>query len=272
MGHEAAGEVAEDSGKWKKGDRVTFDSTIYCGACDYCQSGQINLCDNRQVIGVSCKEFHRDGAYAEYVSVPSRVLYRLPDELTYDQAAMVEPVAVAVHAVRRAKVEAGQRVAVIGAGMIGLFVIQVLKAKGVSHIAAIDIDPNKLQLAKEMGADFTGNSSDGMELDAAIEAVGVSDSVTMAVKSVRKGGTIALVGNLAPKIEFPLQMVVTRELSVYGCCASQGEYGEALELIASGQVKVDSMISARISLEQAPEYFERLHSREPGLMKVIVCP
>jgi L-iditol 2-dehydrogenase len=275
MGHEAAGDivaVGKRADPWSIGQRVTFDSTIYCGHCEYCRRGQINLCDNRQVLGVSCAEYRRQGAFAEYVAVPARVLCALPEGLPYERAAMVEPVSVAVHGSHRAGVKPGDRVAVVGAGMIGLLVVQVLKAKGAAEVIAVDIDPKKLEMATALGADRTSDSTAGMELDAAIEAVGITQTVEMAIRSVRKGGSVSLVGNLSPQVEVPLQVVVTRELSVYGSCASQGDYPESLDLIASGAVQVAPMISAQITLEEAPEYFERLYRHEPGLMKVMVCP
>jgi L-iditol 2-dehydrogenase len=275
MGHEAAGEIVavgrEGSG-WDVGERVTFDSTIYCGECPFCLRGEVNLCDHRQVLGVSCPEFHRQGAFAEYVSVPMRVLCRLPEEITFIQAAMVEPVSVAVHGADRAHIGPGERVGVIGAGIIGLLAVQVVKAARPAEVIAVDIDPSKRERALQLGADKACESTEGMDLDAVIEAVGIAPTVSMALRSVRKGGRVALVGNLSPSVEIPLQTLVTRELSVYGCCASQGDYEESLSLIASGEVKVDSMISATIGLEEAPEYFSRLRQGEPGLMKVIVCP
>jgi L-iditol 2-dehydrogenase len=275
MGHEAAGDIVAagaEAGAWREGDRVTFDSTIYCGHCAYCLRGQVNLCDNRQVLGVSCGEYRRQGAFAEYVAVPARVLCRLPDGLSYERAAMVEPVSVAVHGVDRARLHPGDRVAAIGAGMIGLLVVQVLKAKEAGEVIAVDIDPRKRQMALDLGADREATTTAGMELDAAVEAVGITETVDMAIRSVRKGGNVSLVGNLSPNVQMPLQIVVTRELSVYGSCASQGDYEESLAMIADGRVKVDSMISARIPLEQAAEYFDRLYRHEAGLMKVMVCP
>jgi L-iditol 2-dehydrogenase len=275
MGHEAAGDivgVGSEAAGWKIGDRVTFDSTIYCGQCPFCLRGEVNLCDNRRVLGVSCAEYRRQGAFADLVAVPARVLCRLPQSIEYDRAAMVEPVSVAVHGVKRAQVGKGDRVAVIGAGMIGLLVVQVVKNAGAAEIVAVDIDPQKREMALSLGADTACESSDGLELDAAIEAVGISETVDMAVRSVRKGGRVALVGNLSPNVSLPLQVLVTREISVFGCCASQGDYDESLELIASGKVRVDSMISKRIPLEDAAEYFDRLHGKQPGLMKVMVCP
>jgi L-iditol 2-dehydrogenase len=274
MGHEAAGDVAAVGSRvegWAVGDRVTFDSTIYCGHCPYCLRGEVNLCDHRQVLGVSCAEYRRQGAFAEYVAVPARILYRLPDGMPYAHAAMVEPVSVAVHGVDRARVKSGDRVAVIGAGMIGLLVVQVLKATG-AWVTAIDVDPAKRETARTLGADEVGTDCAGMELDAAVEAVGITPTVDMAIRSVRKGGHVSLVGNLAPQVEIPLQVVVTRELSVNGSCASQNDYERALTHLNDGTVRVDATISAQVPLEEAAAMFDRLYRREPGLMKVMVCP
>jgi len=155
MGHEASGEIAETGPQvrgWKPGDRVTFDSTVYCGKCWHCRRGEINLCDDRRVLGVSCAEYRRHGAFAEFVAVPERILYRLPDSLAFEQAALVEAVSVAVHAVERAPLPVNASVAVVGAGMIGLLVIQVLRIKGCGAIIAIDVDGGRLELARRLGA------------------------------------------------------------------------------------------------------------------------
>ena len=275
MGHEAAGEIAAIGNAvtgWSVGDRVTFDSTIFCSQCDFCQSGQVNLCDHRQVLGVSCADYRRAGAFAEYVSVPSRILYAIPPELSFEQAAMVEPVSVALHAVNRAGVKLGDRVAVIGVGMIGLIVVQVLKARKASEIIAVDLDPGKLEMAAKFGADQTVDTCAGMDLDVALEAVGLTSTVTMAIESVRKGGRVSLIGNLSPNVQIPLQAVVTRELTLLGSCASQNDYAESLRLIADGSVNVDALISEQVPLDDAASAFARLHDKEPGLMKVMVRP
>ncbi|HXS68301.1 MAG TPA: galactitol-1-phosphate 5-dehydrogenase [Candidatus Polarisedimenticolia bacterium] len=286
MGHEAAGMIAEiGSGVtgWKKGDRVTFDSTVSCGECWYCRRGQINLCENRRVLGVSCGEYRRHGAFAEYVAVPQRILYRLPINITYEQAAMVEAVSVAVHAVERTPLTLNASVAVIGTGMIGLLVVQVLRARGCGQIIAVDLDEGKLKLASRFGATQTVkvNESDFEKggvvrftsgVDAAFEVVGLPATVKMAVDCVRKGGSVTLVGNLKPQVELPLQSVVTRELTLIGTCASAGEYPACLDLIASGKVNVTEFISATPPLEEGAQWFERLYSGEKGLMKVLLKP
>src|SRR5439155_26012868 len=119
---------------------VTFDSTVYCGECWYCLQGSVSLCENRRVLGVSCADYRRHGAFAEYVAVPQRILYRLPENLSFEQAAMVEAVSVAVHAVKRTPLALNASVAVVGTGMIGLLVVQVLRARGCGQIIAIDLD------------------------------------------------------------------------------------------------------------------------------------
>lgn len=272
MGHEAAGTIEAVGSAvlgWAVGERVTFDSTIYCGACDFCRRGEINLCDARRVLGVSCGEYRQDGAFAEFVAVPARILYRLPEGLSFERAAMAEPVSIALHAVNRSGLRAGQSAAVVGVGMIGLLIVQALRERGASKIVAIDLDADKLALAREMGATHTG--FDG-PVDVVLEAVGIAPTIRQAVENVRKGGTVVLVGNLSPSVEIPLQAVVSRELSVLGSAASQGEYPEALAMIADGRMRVDPLISARSSLEEAGGWFDRLHAGEKGLMKVMVCP
>jgi len=287
MGHEAAGEVVEIGTRvtqFEVGDRVTFDSTVYCGACIFCQRGEVNLCDSRMVLGVSCGDYRRHGAFAEYVVVPERIVYQLPDDLPFEHAALVEAVSVAVHAARRSQVKRGDAALVVGSGMIGLLVIQVLKHAGCSPIFAADRDAERLEFAKQLGADetFDVTSCDlpreirertgSVGVDVAFEVVGMTASVTAAIESVRKGGAVTLVGNLAPQVEVPLQSIVTREVSLFGTCASSGEYPECLQLMASGAVDVSTLISAAVPLEAGPQWFERLYNREPGLMKVVLKP
>lgn len=287
MGHEAAGEVAQTGANvhdLKVGDRVTFDSTIYCGNCFFCSRGEINLCDNRQVLGVSPGEYRRHGAFAEYVSVPRRIMYRLPDTLTYEQAALIEAVSVAVHAVNLTPMPMGSSAVVVGSGMIGLLTVQALRAAGCTRVIAIDVEDSRLAVAKGMGATATINSktgqadgavrelTDGRGADVAIECVGATDPIRTAIQCVRKGGSVTLVGNVSPKVELPLQLVVSRQIRVQGSCASCGEYPASIELMASGAIKVDSMISAVAPLGEGRQWFDRLYHKEPNLMKVILRP
>ena len=286
MGHEAAGRVAKVGPQvtgWSEGDRVTFDSTISCGTCRYCARGEINLCDNRRVLGVSCSDYSCAGAFAEYVIVPQRIVYRLPDSLSFSEAAMLEAVAVAVHAVALSQISSGDAI-VLGAGMIGLLTVQALRAAGCSTVYVADVDASRLKLAKEVGATetlhVTGDDlvSEVLRLtknagvDVAVEAVGIDATVRAAVNSVRKGGTVTLVGNITPEVTLPLQKAVTRQIRMQGSCASAGEYPKAIELLTSGAIKVRPLISAVAPLDDGPQWFERLYSREPNLMKVVLTP
>lgn len=287
MGHEASGVVVE-AGKavrqWKPGDRVTFDSTVYCGQCHFCRRGEVNLCDHRQVLGVSCDEFKRDGAFAEFVAVPEHIVVSLPDSVSFEQAAMVEPVSIAVHAVARLPVQMNDTAVVVGAGMIGLLIVQALKARGCGLVLAVDTKQDRLDLARLLGADACFSPTrcnvvdevmkrtEGRGADLALEAVGFAATVDTAIQSVRKGGAVGLVGNLSPRVQLPLQTVVTRELTLFGSCASRGEYPACLDLIADGRIQVDPLVSGISSLEDAPSWFSRLHSAQENLMKVMVCP
>jgi L-iditol 2-dehydrogenase len=287
MGHEAAGRVVragEKAGPWQQGERVTFDSTLYCGNCEYCKDGQVNLCKNRRILGVSCGDYRQHGAFAEYVSVPGRVVCRLPEGVTFEQAVFVEPAAVALHAVRRAGAGPGQTGLVVGAGIIGLLTLQALKAAGCDTVYATDLSEGRLALAKELGADgiFPAKAgglkeavlalTGGEGVDVAMECVGISATVQTAIDCVRKGGTVGLVGNLAQRIEFPLQSVVTREISLFGSCASAGEYPAALEEIAAGRIRVEPLTSAVRPLEEGADWFHKLHAAEGDLIKVILKP
>jgi L-iditol 2-dehydrogenase len=287
MGHEAAGVIAEvgpDVKQFSPGDRVTVDSTVYCGKCFYCRRGDVNLCDSRNVLGVSCNEYRRHGAFAEFVAVPQHIVYRLPDDLSFEQAAMIEAVSIAFHAVNRTPLKLGDTVVVVGAGMIGQLVIQTLREAGCGKLIAIDLDDRKLQMAQQLGADegINANAPDlrgqvlerthGRGSDLAFEVVGASDPFNMAVASVRKGGAVTLVGNLSPKVDMPLQQIVTREITLIGVCASAGEYPACIDLMARGKIDVRAFISAFAPLEEGPMWFDRLYQQEPGLMKVILKP
>jgi len=287
MGHEAAGivqDVGADVQGFKIGDRVTFDSTVSCGKCHYCRKGSINLCENRQVLGVSCNEFRRQGAFAEFVTVPQNIAYHIPDSLPFEHAAMIEAVSIAVHAANRTPRSIGGSVVVVGSGMIGLLCIQTLKIAGFAKIIAVDLEDEKLQLAKKLGATHTINAktedtvslvlrwTEGRGADAAMEVVGANKPVSTCFQVVRRGGAVTLVGNLTPSVELPLQTVVTRELSVYGSCASNGEIPQCIELLASGAIQVAPLITATTDLENTPQWFDRLYAGEKGAMKVIVTP
>jgi L-iditol 2-dehydrogenase len=298
MGHEAAGTVAATGSaatRFQPGDRVTFDSTVFCGACPFCLRGEINLCDRREVLGVSCVEYRRAGAFAEYVTVPELILHRLPPSMSFAEAAMLEPAAVALHAVHVSQVRGGETALVVGAGMIGLLTMQAARALGCARVLIADVDATRLELAQSLGASETlllsgadlaqeviartgvpeepargGGRTGGVDL--ALEAVGRQETINAAIASVRKGGTVTLIGNITPQVTIPLQVVVSRQLRLQGTAASAGEYPEAIEMIGNGKIQVRPLITAVAPLAEGPRWFERLYAHEPNLMKIVLAP
>lgn len=286
MGHEAAG-IVESVGSavegFRQGDRVTFDSTVYCGKCFYCQRGQINLCDNREVIGVSTPVFRRNGAFAEFVTVPARIAYHLPDSMSFSHAALIEAVSVAVHGVSLTPIALEDTVVVVGAGMIGLLTLQAVRLAGAGKVLVLDVDDTRLEMARSLGAGKTLNSrgdvipqilaeTNGRGADAVLECVGNAVTVKLAIDSVRKGGAVTLIGNVAPTVELGLQSVVTRQIRLQGSCASSGEYPACISLMSRGAIRVESLLSAVAPLEDGVSWFKRLYEREPGLLKVVLEP
>ena len=288
MGHEAAGAIAaigpEVSG-FAVGDRVTFDSTVYCGTCDYCLKGEVNLCNNRQVIGVSCAEFRRAGAFAEYVTIPARIVYRLPEALSFEEAAMLEAVSVALHGVRVSELEGGETALVIGAGMIGLLLLQAARVAGCSRVFVADIDATRLKLAADLGADETVQASgaglvqeilrltDGRGVDVVFEAVGRNETVAASNRlCAQRWQGRRWLAILRQRLHYRCRKWFRGR---YGCrdrVPRAGEYPEAMELISSGKIRVGPLITAVAPLGDGPAWFQRLYDREPNLMKIVLDP
>ena len=291
MGHEAAG-IIDAVGKNVSGEligqRVALDSTVFCGECEFCCNGKENLCTHRQVLGVSCDTYRRQGCFAEYAIVPERCVYPLPEQMGFVAASLLEPLTIGLQAVRLGNASPATRSAVvIGAGTIGLAIIVALKSYGVQRIAAVDLDASRLNEAREFGADavfeadqitakqlaeWGASSADTDGADLVLEAVGAAASVETAIHAVTRGGTVVLVGNVSPVVELPLQTVVTRQIRLQGSCASAGCYPEAIELAASGAVDLSRFVSRVAPLEDGIDWFERLHNREPGVLKVVLQP
>jgi L-iditol 2-dehydrogenase len=287
MGHEASGIIQETGNEvsgWKEGDRVAFDSTVYQLNDWYTLKGHYNLSENREVVGVSPIQYKRHGAFAEYLAIPQHILYKIPDNVTFEQAAMVEPAAVAAHAVRLSEIKVGDSAVVFGSGMIGKFIISIVKGAGATPVIAVDIDDEKLKMATRFGADVTINSkkqdvietiqalTKGRGADFGFEAVGISETINSLISSLRKGATAVLVGNISSNIDFPLQKIVTSEIKVQGSCAINGEYEMVLDMISTGVLKVDEMISSIAPLKEGAEWFRKLYQKEGNLNKVILVP
>jgi len=190
---------------------------------------------------------------------------------------------VALHAVSLVPVAPGSTALVVGAGTIGLLLQQALRVAGCSRVLVADVDPTRLKLSRELGATSTLPAgidldqqilqlTNGDGVDIAVEAVGKTETVNTAINSVRKSGSVILVGNISPEVTLPLQKVVTRQIRLQGSCASAGEYPRAIELLSSGAIRVKPLITAVAPLDEGPQWFERLYAHEPNLMKVVLTP
>lgn len=288
MGHEASG-VIEKIGpavkdRLKIGQRVTFDSTLFCNNCSFCRAGMINHCLNRRVFGVSTGSYRLPGAFAEYVAAPWWVVYPIPDELSFEYTAMLEPAAVGLHAINRTPIRPEDTVVIIGAGTIGLFTIACAKLKNPRRIIAIELNPVRSKIASRMGANLVLNPkkdniprtikelTDSLGVNVVLEAIGIPETVDQAIDIVRNNGQVTLIGNVTPRIELSLQKIVTREINIRGTCASAGEHRDCINLFANGKINPASILSEILPLSEGPKAFEELLEGKSGLLKVILKP
>jgi len=283
MGHEFAGEVvAVGAGVQylSVGDRVAVQPMLFCGECEMCRQGLTTRCAHRKMLGV----MDVNGSMAELISVPGRLVYKLPDSVDDIHGALLEPLAVAYSAVSRVVGADARHTLVVGAGTIGLLVVQVLRAKFPQMaILVSDTNVHRLGLAKEMGADHTlvaqadevetgvKTATSGEGVDLSFEAVGISATVQQALGNLRSGGTCVWIGNSAKVIDLNMQDVVTRELTIRGTYAyTHAAFGEALKMLESGRLNLDPVVSRVCRLAEGPEMFEKLVLGTDDLVKVVL--
>ncbi len=284
MGHEASGvveAVGADVPGFGVGDRVTFDSTIFCLKCHYCLTGHYNLCENRQVLGVSEGTYRRHGAMAEYVVVPHWIAVKMPAGISFAQAALVETTSIGVHAANRTPLQLNDTVVIVGAGAVGLVSLQAIRLKGAGKVIVTDLSPAKLKMAQQLGADVViradvpdllgqlREATGPLGADAALEAVGLQTTVETALAITRNFGALTLIGNVSPRVELPLQSIVSREINIYGVCATNGEIPDCVELIAAGRINVDPFISEYARLEDGQAVFDRLYQGVEGNIRTV---
>jgi L-iditol 2-dehydrogenase len=282
MGHEAAGEViAAGNGveRLRVGDRVVLRSILPCGRCDRCLQGQPNLCLERQGLGMQL-----DGAYAERVVVPEAMADPIPDSLSFEDAALVEPLAVAMHAVELAPFGPADTVAIVGAGPIGLLTLLAVRRRGAGRILVTDRDPHRLGLARALGADkaidvAAGDpvervlaATDGRGADAVLEAVGIAPTVAQSIAIARPGGTVTWVGNSAPEVPVAMQQVVTRELTIRGAYGFVDEFARAIDALAAGWSDAHGLIERKAPLEDGEGLFRDLAAGTVPAVKVVLEP
>jgi L-iditol 2-dehydrogenase len=282
MGHEAAGDIiaiGPDVTSVKEGDRVALRSILPCGRCERCRRGQPNICTDRQGMGM-----HFDGAYAEQILVSDSLLLPLPDTLSYEDGALIEPLAVAMHAVNRTPFELMDFVVVIGAGAIGLLTLLAARLRGAGSIVVTDLNAHRLEVARSLGADLTidvgstdpvaaiAAATEGRGADAVFEAVGVSATVAQSMAVARPGGQVTWIGNSAPIVEMPMQALVTGELTVRGAYGFTDEFEQAADALAAGWIDARRIVECVAPLEEGPELFRRLGDSSLAAVKVVLTP
>ncbi|GGE30045.1 (R,R)-butanediol dehydrogenase [Pullulanibacillus camelliae] len=282
IGHEVSGEVIEVGAavtRVKLGDKVAVEPQVGCGKCEACLQGRINYCDNRKAPGIG-KWY---GTMAENFVAPEEVVFALPPELDYQQGALVEPLAVAVHAVRRAGIEVGDKVAVLGAGPIGLLTIAVAKEAGATTILATDVLDYCLDTAQTLGATHTINIKDkrdwvepakddiGGSFDKVLIAAGVPGIVNQALSLVKKGGRIVTIAMFHGEQSIDIMQLQGQEKELVGCfCYTRVDTISAVDLLAAGRIKSDALITHVLPYSQAANGFRMVEQKEDHSLKVLV--
>jgi L-idonate 5-dehydrogenase len=258
LGHEFAGAiVAVGAGVPASliGARVTVDPSIPCGSCAFCRGGRYNLCPDMRFYGSASCDPHLNGGFEEFIKAPAANCLTVPDTMSWGEAALIEPLSVAVHAVRRAGNLAGQSVLVTGGGTIGQLTALVARAFGAAKIVLSDIAPAPRQFALERGADDILDAlSDNFPAEAeamvpggfdlVIEAAGSAQALAQALPCTRRGGTIVQVGTLPPSVTLPLNMVMARELNLVGSFRFANVFQTSIDLVASGRIDVKPLITS----------------------------
>jgi 2-desacetyl-2-hydroxyethyl bacteriochlorophyllide A dehydrogenase len=285
LGHEWSGiveEVGEGVSIIKKGDRVTGDVSIGCGKCAYCLRGFYNLCLERTEVGL-CRG--KDGAYAEFLTMPERHCYRLPEGVSFEEGAVVEATATVVKAINKTGIALGDITVVQGDGPIGLLALQAAQAAGSAIVILAGTFPEKLRLGRTLGADVTvnvkeenlrdvvGKFTDGIGADVVLEACGKAEAVVQATEAVRAGGKICLIGVYeTPVSSFNASIVVTQDINLYGSIASPNAFIPTLRLMKSGKIKTAPLISHRLPLSKIAEGMRILEKEIATRNKIVMIP
>jgi 2-desacetyl-2-hydroxyethyl bacteriochlorophyllide A dehydrogenase len=273
MGHEFSGRVAEAGAQvrgYAAGDRVLAESVKACGACSYCRGGHQNLCDASTLFGI-----HADGGMAEYIAVPYKLLHRLPDELSYEVGALIEPLSNALHFVKDCTpIKLGDLVVVQGCGPIGLFSAQLFRLAGADVlVTGVNVDAERFKIAEGLGLETVNVEKEdlaalvmemtgGRGADTAFVATGAPPAVAQATQIVKKRGQVTIIGIFGRPVEVPMTQIVRREITLSGAYDAKPEnFDQSIKLAMSGAVKVETLLTHRLPLEKAAEAFEAAKSR-----------
>jgi len=282
IGHELAGEIIKKGpgvSKVNLGDRVVVEPVLTCGQCYFCVHGEYHLCQN-----IAYQYSAGQGGFTPYFITAEKWVHQIPDSISYEEAALIEPLAVAVHAMRKAEVALGHNVAIFGAGGIGLFLLQVVRAAGANSIFVIDIQDHRLKLAQELGASWAINpekedalakifqETNGLGVDRSFEAVGLEKTLRQSAECLKKGGICVLIGLFEEPwaVKFPVNLFVQKEIQIRGSRGYCWDFQKAINLVSNGQVKLAPLISHRRPLTDLPQAFALLLNPANKAHKVVI--
>ena len=281
QGHEVSGEIVKTglyAKKFKEGDRVTIEPQVFCGHCYPCLHGKYNLCENLKVMG-----FQTVGCASQYFAVDESKVTPIPDNMSFDEAAMLEPLAVTVHAVKRFSPVKGAKAAVLGCGPIGILLIQSLKALGAAEVFATDVSDYRLKLAAELGADYTVNTKEKDfsqeflkafgpdKADVIFECAGSDITMDQAIKNARKGSTIILVAVFGKMANVDLAKLNDSELDLNTSMMYRHEdFEDAIRFVSEGKIKLKPLMSKSFSLREFKEAYDYIDNNRETTMKILM--
>ena len=284
LGHEAAGEVVAVGSEVRNvapGQRVTIEPGVTCGRCEYCKSGRYNLCPEVRFLATP----PYDGAFCEYIAIRADFLYPIPDSMSYEKAALIEPLSVGLHAVNRGGLKTGETVVIMGMGPIGMMTLLAAKAAGAGRVIGVDLEAFRLDRALQMGADGVVNlrEEDGMEAilrlnggrkaDLAIETAGNGKAAQASLQAVRRGGRVVLVGlpqEEATPVSIPY--IVDNEIDIRGVFRYHNTYPTGVAVMAAENLNLDPIITDRMTLDETPRAFEKAINEKNRTLKIVIEP
>jgi 2-desacetyl-2-hydroxyethyl bacteriochlorophyllide A dehydrogenase len=273
-GHEFSGvieEVGNEITRYRVGDRVVVEPNIACGNCINCLNNRQNFCLNWQAVGVTLP-----GGMEQYVSVPEESVFHIGD-LPFEQGAFVEPLSCVIHGIERAKIRLSDQVLILGAGPIGILLLQMARLQGAAQLAILENNPGRVDLARKQGANLVVDRLEDLKLnayDVVIDATGAIPVMNRTMDFVRNSGTILLFGvpPAGKKIELEAFKIFKKELTILSSYTSVRNSFQAVNLLRSGQVKVESLISHRLPLEEISKAFDMIENHDPKVLKVMILP
>ena len=277
LGHESAGvivAVGADVPQSRIGERVAIEPGIPDGTCEQCRTGHYNLCQNVRFFGTP----PIDGAFANYVTVPTQFAYTLPDNMSNEEGALIEPLSVGLWACRKARLRGGDHVLITGAGPVGMLAMKVAYALGVAAVTITDVSPQRLERARQLGATHTINVAEqplaqaGVQADVLLECSGNQRALTYGIRSLLPAGVAVVVGmNPGEELSVPMSFIQNHEIVLTGTFRYANTYADAIALVATGRIEVRSIITGRYPLEEAEQALQAT-KQDPTNIKSIVVP